>query len=836
MKKILFFTVLILSIVFVLAINIDSTHALTIEKEVSTVVVKPSDLKGWEFADMHAGETTFRQDATAPLGTGSLKLLTTIDNNDKAGLNSPTLDIPLSKLESLSYKTNQISATDIVNGNATIRIWLDLDGDGELDDQLMYEPYYNGFNGSFTTGWQTWTITPTSGKFWSNYNNSYNGLGGVRAGSYASNFTIDDVLAASSTAKIIGLSVTMGTWNPSQNVLVDAVNIVTDTEDITYDFDPSYSEYTVTIRPGDLNPSQWFFWDDNTDTIDNTLGSFVFGPSTAPLGNGSVEMAIDGSGRVNLATARYSGRRLADITTLQFSTYSNTGTTSPYLLFNVDFDGSDTWQKRLVYVPSDNGSITPDTWQTWDAIDGGNAKWQYSANWPAELGGGARGTTKTWNEIKAAFPNAGFLASDAFLGVRVGNPGPDGFIGNVDKFVIGAFNGTNILTETYDFEPNPLSYHNVTTVVRAADLISSPAPTGWFFWNDERDAIDNTLGTFVTGPMTAPVGDGSVQMTVTGTERKNIATYQFAGTKLKNITTLRFSTYSHTASGSTPSPYLHFNVDFDGSDTWQKRLIYVPSDNGSVTPDIWQEWDAIDGGNAKWKYSGANWPVELGGDSGETPKTWKQIVLAFPNIALRTTDAFLGIRVGNPDPDGFTGNVDNFVIGIKSGSDINVKIFDFEPTPAPVATPTTSGGGGGLIFIPQPQAPTTPVVITYPDSTTNTNPSSTEGQVLGATAYQFTQDMRLGSRGPEVKALQKFLNLKGFTVSETGAGSLGNETEFFGVKTKAALIKYQEANPLILTNVGITNGKGTGNFFFSTRGFVNEYLLTDSAISQELEK
>lgn len=144
--------------------------------------------------------------------------------------------------------------------------------------------------------------------------------------------------------------------------------------------------------------------------------------------------------------------------------------------------------------------------------------------------------------------------------------------------------------------------------------------------------------------------------------------------------------------------------------------------------------------------------------------------------------------------------------------------------PLPTPTPSTTSGGGSLLF--------TPATFT---STPTVTPS-TGGQVLGATAYQFTQDMRLGSRGPEVKALQKFLNLKGFTVSETGAGSLGNETEFFGVKTKAALIKYQEANPVILTNVGITNGKGTGNFFFSTRGFVNEYLLTDSAISQELEK
>jgi len=44
-----------------------------------------------------------------------------------------------------------------------------------------------------------------------------------------------------------------------------------------------------------------------------------------------------------------------------------------------------------------------------------------------------------------------------------------------------------------------------------------------------------------------------------------------------------------------------------------------------------------------------------------------------------------------------------------------------------------------------------------------------------------------------VKALQEFLNAKGYTVSKSGAGSLGNETTRFGAATKAALIKYQKA-------------------------------------------
>jgi peptidoglycan hydrolase-like protein with peptidoglycan-binding domain len=49
---------------------------------------------------------------------------------------------------------------------------------------------------------------------------------------------------------------------------------------------------------------------------------------------------------------------------------------------------------------------------------------------------------------------------------------------------------------------------------------------------------------------------------------------------------------------------------------------------------------------------------------------------------------------------------------------------------------------------------------------------------------------------PEVKELQKFLNSKGFIVSLDGVGSVGNETDYFGEKTRSALIKFQQAHAI----------------------------------------
>lgn len=107
------------------------------------------------------------------------------------------------------------------------------------------------------------------------------------------------------------------------------------------------------------------------------------------------------------------------------------------------------------------------------------------------------------------------------------------------------------------------------------------------------------------------------------------------------------------------------------------------------------------------------------------------------------------------------------------------------------------------------------------------------GRVLGSTAFQFSKDIniRINSVGPEVKALQIFLNENGFLVAESGPGSKGNETEFFGEKTRDAVIRFQEANDIILQRVEIYNNKGTGNFFWSTKQEANEMLLLNPDLS-----
>jgi hypothetical protein len=171
-------------------------------------------------------------------------------------------------------------------------------------------------------------------------------------------------------------------------------------------------------------------------------------------------------------------------------------------------------------------------------------------------------------------------------------------------------------------------------------------------------------------------GVGSAAISVSGTQRRNLASYEFAGTPLADITAMSFRTYNPSAGnggGADRSAYLNFNVDFDGSDDWQRRLVYVPRSNGAVVQDSWQEWDAIDGGAALWTYSGPVWPGTP--DPGTTAKTWAQVLTDYPGVRIRVTDAHLGLRVGEPYNSGYTEYIDSFTFGTAAGT----TTFDFDP-------------------------------------------------------------------------------------------------------------------------------------------------------------
>ncbi len=75
---------------------------------------------------------------------------------------------------------------------------------------------------------------------------------------------------------------------------------------------------------------------------------------------------------------------------------------------------------------------------------------------------------------------------------------------------------------------------------------------------------------------------------------------------------------------------------------------------------------------------------------------------------------------------------------------------------------------------------------------------------------QFTKTLKLGVRDREVYYLQRVLNSNpATTITKTGPGSLGNESDYFGGLTQKAVIKFQEMYASeTLTPAGLTAGSG----------------------------
>lgn len=115
---------------------------------------------------------------------------------------------------------------------------------------------------------------------------------------------------------------------------------------------------------------------------------------------------------------------------------------------------------------------------------------------------------------------------------------------------------------------------------------------------------------------------------------------------------------------------------------------------------------------------------------------------------------------------------------------------------------------------------------------------------LGASAQTnatsvFSANLSLGSSGEQVLALQRLLNRDADTrIASAGPGSLGNETNYFGLLTKTAVVRFQEKYAgEILTPAELTRGNGYVGLY--TRAKLNALAAQTAAAkpsSTNLEK
>src|SRR3569623_654541 len=113
-------------------------------------------------------------------------------------------------------------------------------------------------------------------------------------------------------------------------------------------------------------------------------------------------------------------------------------------------------------------------------------------------------------------------------------------------------------SEAFEVLPDePTVVNNVT--------VTPGSMQGWAFINDQTNGAGS--GSLVAGPLTAPLGTGSANLTATTTSDGQILAIAAAAMKLANIKTLSYATYQDAANTSIAAAIaLQLNVDKDITD------------------------------------------------------------------------------------------------------------------------------------------------------------------------------------------------------------------------------------------------------------------------------
>ncbi len=181
-------------------------------------------------------------------------------------------------------------------------------------------------------------------------------------------------------------------------------------------------------------------------------GLFRLGPATPPLGVGSFETVTPtGADKVTLFNFDHIGTSLAEIDRIGYATYraanaSDNDAQLPAINIQVDVNGAAPGGfTTLVFEPVYNatqGAIVDNTWQTWDAFNGGQAIWWSSNPIP---GAPNRDTFVTWETIVENNPDAVIVGG---FGVNQGSGNP-ALTASTDALAIG-YDGECVI---YNFDP-----------------------------------------------------------------------------------------------------------------------------------------------------------------------------------------------------------------------------------------------------------------------------------------------------------------------------------------------------------------------------------------------
>jgi len=187
--------------------------------------------------------------------------------------------------------------------------------------------------------------------------------------------------------------------------------------------------------------------------------TFVQGPGSLPAGSGSVQLAVDATGRATIGSNQFKGTRFDALTGLTYWVYvpSAAGNGYPVLQMSVDFNLNDANTAYQGRVSFNLGSVPLNTWTQVNALTG-----TYFRSQPTASPLLACATSCTIAQILAQYPNAGIRNAPGSLEnavlLRLGGPiAPSGATVFADVVTVATAANTKIV----DFEPGATLEPNV---------------------------------------------------------------------------------------------------------------------------------------------------------------------------------------------------------------------------------------------------------------------------------------------------------------------------------------------------------------------------------------
>lgn len=213
-----------------------------------------------------------------------------------------------------------------------------------------------------------------------------------------------------------------------------------------------------------------------------------------------------------------------------------------------------------------------------------------------------------------------------------------------------------------------------TVVVTEADITrqaeDTPPTDNWVLYFRPAGSAQ-----FRNGPGSPPAGQGSFEMiTPDAVAKFSLFNFDYHTTPIANFTSLGYQTYQSSAAVPIQLPSINLTIDtdggaFTGAPGEFATLVFEPVYNvaqGPIVPLVWQDWDAIAGGNAIWWLTRDNPILGVRG----TTFTWDAFKTALPHATI------LGGIGPNQGSGGaaLTASVDAFVVGVNS----RTTTYDFE--------------------------------------------------------------------------------------------------------------------------------------------------------------